>query len=258
MQVYPVSAFKDNYVWIIQGEERRVAIVDPGEAAPVLEAIERENTEPVAILVTHHHADHVGGIAEIRDRFPVPVFGPAHESVPGMDHPLREGDRVEPEGLGLAFEVLDTPGHTAGHIAYVHREALFCGDTLFTGGCGKLFEGTPRQMFESLEKIRALPESTWVYCGHEYTLDNLDFARQVEPDSDAIARRITGDRERRDADRPTVPATLELERATNPFLRWDVPAVREAAEAYVDGRLRQDWEVFAALRQWKDDIDAAG
>lgn len=258
MQVSAVQAFKDNYVWFIgEPDSPHTVIVDPGEAEPVLAEIDRRQLEPVAILITHHHPDHVGGLAALLERFEIPVFGPANERVAEMTHPVGEGDTVEIEQLATEFSVLDVPGHTAGHIAFVHPEALFCGDTLFTGGCGKLFEGTPKQMFESLDKLRQLDPQCQVYCGHEYTLANLDFARQVEPENPDIQKRIEDAQALLDRGEPAVPASLALECATNPFLRWDVEAVRSAAERYAGGPLREDWEVFAALRQWKDDIDAA-
>ncbi len=254
--VRPLPAFSDNYVWLVHGrrDPRRVAVVDPGDAAPVFRALAADGLQLDAILITHHHADHVGGVQPLLDRFPVPVYGPAAEAIPGRTAALSGGDAVELAGLGLAFEVLDVPGHTAGHIAYHGHGALFCGDTLFSGGCGRLFEGTPAQMLGSLDALRHLPPDTAVYCAHEYTASNLRFALVVEPVNADLVAHADLVRELRAQGRPTVPSTLGLERRINPFLRTRLPAVRAAAERRAGRPLDSDADVFATVRQWKNEF----
>jgi hydroxyacylglutathione hydrolase len=256
--VRPVPAFKDNYIWlIVNNASRHAAIVDPGDAVPVLDALAQSSLQPVAILTTHHHGDHVGGVAGLLERRRMPVFGPAGEQIPGRTHPLREGDVIAIDGLGASFRVLDIPGHTAGHIAYIGHGMAFTGDTLFTSGCGRLFEGTAPQMHASLSKLAALPRQTQIYCGHEYTQANLRFAAVVEPGNVDIQARATACAALRARGLPTVPAALELEHRTNPFLRVHVPAVREAAEGFDGSRLHDHAAVFAALRRWKDGFQPA-
>jgi hydroxyacylglutathione hydrolase len=251
-----IPAFEDNYIWLIRDTRRpQVAIVDPGDADPVLAAVAAEGLQPVAILITHHHYDHVGGVAELVARFHIPVYGPARETIPHLSHPVAEGDTVELEALGARFQIMDVPGHTAGHIAYVGHGMLFCGDTLFTGGCGRLFEGTPAQMYQALSRIRALPDDTQVYCAHEYTEANLRFACIAEPDNTALVQRQQETAALRAQGRPTVPAALGLEKATNPFLRFDVPALVQAAEAFAGHPLTPGAEVFGVIRHWKDTLD---
>jgi hydroxyacylglutathione hydrolase len=255
LEVTAVRAFRDNYIWLIHGSDpARVAIVDPGDARPVISALSQRGLEPAAILITHHHPDHAGGVPALRQAFDVPAWGPAGEPVAGMTGALAGGAHLELPALGLAFEVLDIPGHTAGHIAFHGHGALFCGDTLFSAGCGRLFEGTPAQMLASLDSLAALPPETRVYCGHEYTLANLRFARAVEPDNPAIAQ-YTGKVEAiRRADEPSLPSTLALERQVNPFLRCDQPAVKAAAVRHAGRALASRVEVFAAVRRWKDEF----
>jgi len=250
-EVVPVSAFRDNYVWTLR-RGKHAAVVDPGEAAPVLDYLGREGLALAAILATHHHADHVGGISEICQKFKVPVYGPKGEPIATLTHPVSEGDRVSIPELGVSFSVLDIPGHTRAHIAYYGAGALFCGDTLFACGCGRLFEGTAQQMYASLQKLAALPDDTKVYCGHEYTLANIGFAKSVEPRNAALASREGRDREKRAAGRPTVPSTLGEEKATNPFLRCREPAVVESVNKYLGARVADPVQVFAAIREWKN------
>jgi hydroxyacylglutathione hydrolase len=254
LKVRPLRAFHDNYIWLIHGPEdaRRVAVVDPGDAAPVELALDERGLELAAILITHHHGDHTGGIRALLDRFDAPVYGPAAESIPGRTHALRDGDAVRLASLGLNFEVIEVPGHTAGHIAYYGHGALFCGDTLFSGGCGRLFEGTPAQMTASLDRLASLPDATRVYCAHEYTLANLRFAATVEPDNRALADYASQARAMRAEDRPTLPSTVGRERAVNPFLRCDSPAVVRAAQTHSGRPLADRVEVFATVRAWKD------
>lgn len=253
INVLPVNAFRDNYIWLITaGDSAKAAVVDPGDAAPVLAALDEHGLALCAILITHHHADHVGGVRRLLEHAAVPVYGPAGEDIPGRSHALSEGDTVVLKDLQLVFEVLAVPGHTAGHIAYYGHGCLFIGDTLFMAGCGRLFEGTAPQMHTSLQKLLALPDTTRVYCAHEYTLSNLRFARAVEPDNAAIRARVDRSETLRGQDLPTVPATLAEERQTNPFLRVDQAGVIAAAEKHTGHRLKNGAEVFAVLRDWKD------
>lgn len=251
IEVIPLRAFKDNYVWTLRNA-RCAAVVDPGEAQPVLDYLSAENLQLVAILATHHHQDHVGGIAEISRRYSVPVYGPRGEPIATLTHPVGGGDRMAIDQLGVSFEVLDIPGHTRAHIAYYGANMLFCGDTLFACGCGRVFEGTPPQLYASLEKLMALPDETLVYCGHEYTLANIGFAKAVEPDNAALAEREVSDALLVRANRPTLPSTIGREKATNPFLRVTRPAVIESANKYLGKRVSDPARVFAALRQWKN------
>lgn len=257
LHIEALPAFTDNYIWLLTRDgSRAAAVVDPGDPDVVLAALAARGLTLDAVLITHHHRDHTGGIARLKAAFPRAVVpGPAGERIAGLTRRLVEDDQVEV--LGARFRVLDVPGHTAGHIAYVGEApdaagVLFCGDTLFAGGCGRLFEGTPEQMTASLAKLAALPGDTRVYCAHEYTLANLGFAAWVEPDSPALLARVADDAARRRRDEPTVPSTLALERATNPFLRVREPAVIAAAERFTGQRLATDSEVFWAVRHWKD------
>jgi hydroxyacylglutathione hydrolase len=251
-----IPAFNDNYLWLVR-QGRLAAVVDPGDAAPVLAVLQQQRLQLRAILLTHHHKDHVGGVLELVERTGATVFGPANETLPHCDRRLSEGDRVTLPELDLDLEVLDVPGHTAGHIAYAGRAGgvtplVFCGDTLFASGCGRLFEGTPRQMKESLAKLAALPAKTRVYCAHEYTLSNLAWAAAVEPDNVTLEVWHNQARHQREQSQPTVPTTLDLERQVNPFLRTAVPEVAAAAAAHAGKPLKDEVEVFAALREWKN------
>lgn len=251
LRIDPIPAFNDNYIWCITNG-RDAALVDPGEAGPVFEHLARERLVLRAILCTHHHADHVGGNVEIVARHPVPVYGPDDARVAALTDALREGERVALPELGLELSVLEIPGHTRSHIAFHGARLLFCGDTLFAAGCGRLFEGTPQQMVESLAKLSALPGDTRVYCGHEYTEANLRFALEVEPDNPALQARRTAVAALRAAGRPSLPSTLAEELATNPFLREREPAVAAAACRHAARPLEGRVEVFAALREWKN------
>jgi len=258
IEIVPLSAFKDNYIWTLRAGNS-AAVVDPGEAGPVKEYLARERLALVAILATHHHPDHVGGIAELVAMTRVPVFGPKGEPIPALTHPVGQGDKVEIPELKAAstaqapsFDVLDIPGHTRAHVAYYGLESLFCGDTLFACGCGRVFEGTAEQMLSSLSKLAALPDETRVYCGHEYTLANIKFARAVDPGNRELAAREERATRLRAAGRPTLPSSLGEERATNPFLRCAEPVVVESANKYLGARVADPVRVFAAIREWKN------
>lgn len=252
LKVIPVPALRDNYIWLLPltlTQPARAVIVDPGEAEAVERALERLGLLPAAILVTHHHADHTGGIAALLRRHPVPVYGPP-DATPAIDHPVRDGAPVRFDELTLT--VTAVPGHTREHVVYHAPGTLFCGDTLFGAGCGRIFEGTPAQMYASLMKLAALPEETRVFCSHEYTADNLAFAAAVEPDNEAVRARRERVAQLRAAGRPSLPSTIGEELRTNPFLRCREPAVIAAARARSGTRSADELDVFTALRRWKD------
>jgi hydroxyacylglutathione hydrolase len=260
MTLIPLPAFADNYIWMLQDGASAI-VVDPGDAKPVFDALARSNLKLAAILVTHHHADHVGGVDELRAATRAPVYGPAGETIPEPYAPLAHGDTAQV--LGLRFQVLDVPGHTSGHIAYyLPPEAawdgvplVFCGDTLFSGGCGRLFEGTPRQMLASLDALAALPGETRVCCAHEYTLGNLRFARAVEPGNTQLTQYLAQCEALRERGVPTLPSRMDTERSVNPFLRSRQAAVRAAVQAHAGlASPAADVDIFAALRQWKNNF----
>ena len=255
MNIIALPAFADNYIWLLH-DGRRALVVDPGDPQPVLSALQGHGLELEAILVTHHHPDHTGGVAELRTQTGAAVWGPAREAIPEPFTALKDGKTVTT--LGTAWSVLEVPGHTAGHIAFFAADVdgaplLFCGDTLFSGGCGRLFEGTPAQMLASLDALAALPPATRVCAAHEYTLGNLRFARAVEPDNAALADYQRQCLQRRADGRPTLPSTIGLERAINPFLRSREPAVSRAVRAHMPSAT-DEVAVFAALRQWKNEF----
>ncbi len=257
LHIEPVKAFNDNYLWVFCEEGgKQACVVDPGDAAPVLAYLERAGLELAAILVTHHHGDHIGGVDALLRRFPVPVYGPANPRIPQVTHIVAEGDCVRV--LNQEFRVLAVPGHTVEHIAYVSTgkataagPALFCGDTLFAAGCGRMFEGNPPMMHASLRKLAALAPDTQVYCAHEYTLSNLRFAAAVMPDNPDVQARIASDSAKRERGEPTVPSNIGLELRTNPFLRSAEPAVVVAAQRHQPGD-SDPAAIFGVLRKWKD------
>jgi hydroxyacylglutathione hydrolase len=252
MTVTPLPAFADNYLWLLV-RGRDAVVVDPGDAAPVRRALERSDLRLCAILVTHHHGDHVGGVVDLKSGTGATVLGPANEEIEGVDRRVRGGDRVDV--LGVRLQVIDVPGHTAGHVAYFaageEPPLLFCGDTLFGCGCGRLFEGTPAQMVASLDALAALPPATRVYCAHEYTLSNIRFALTVEPGNHALQARAARDQAARERGEPTVPSTIGLELATNPFLRLHVPEVRTGAVGGTAHAVDRT-AIFAAMREKKN------
>ena len=254
MKIDPIPAFDDNYIWCLSSTNNPSAVVvDPGDARPVLSHLKEHDLKLSAILITHKHWDHIGGIQRLIELYPgIPVYGPRNETIEGVTLEVGERDKVELLEIGAIFDVLDIPGHTEGHVGYLGKEVLFCGDTLFAAGCGRVFSGTHAQLYASLQKIASLSPAARLYCAHEYTLDNLGFAQWVEPESVALRRRIQRDRASREAGLPTVPSTLSNELATNPFLRCHIPQVIEAAEKYTGTELSNGEAVFTAVRNWKD------
>lgn len=255
IQIHALNAFSDNYIWVLQDSEaRQCVVVDPGEAAPVQQWLaEHPDHQLTDILITHHHHDHVGGVLELKQATGAKVHGPASETIPGRDIALHDGSSLEV--LGLALQVYAVPGHTLGHIAFFHGGAqplLFSGDTLFAGGCGRLFEGTPAQMHDSLQRLAGLPEHTEVYCAHEYTLSNLRFAKAVEPNNEHVIRRFDDVTRLREQNRITLPSTIALEKLTNPFLRVSETSVKEKADERVGSPHATAQAVFTTLRSWKD------
>lgn len=252
IQITALPAFTDNYIWLLQdSDSRRCAVVDPGDAAPVQAWLAANPGWVLSdILITHHHHDHVGGVAQLKKATDAKVAGPASENIPARDVALKDGDRIRV--LGWDFDVIAVPGHTLGHIAFYHQGTLFCGDTLFAAGCGRLFEGTPEQMHSSLARLASFPEDTRVYCTHEYTLSNLRFAVAVEPGNPHTVERLAKVSEQRQAGIITLPSTLALEKLTNPFLRTGETSVKEKVDERNGPDNRAPSAVFAALRAWKD------
>jgi hydroxyacylglutathione hydrolase len=258
LTITPIAAFTDNYIWTMfdRSRDSNAVVVDPGDAAPVEAFLRAHRLGLAAILITHHHADHTGGIAALTQGRDIPVYGPAAESIAGVTRELRDGDTVMlPDIFDGTLRVIEVPGHTRGHIAYVADGGdgfVFCGDTLFVTGCGRLFEGTPAQMHASLAKLAALPSTMRVYCTHEYTMANLRFACAVDPDNEALQTRAFEESAKRERNEPTVPTTIMRELATNPFLRCDEPAIVAAASRFRGASVSDPVEVFAAIREWKN------
>ena len=252
LTISPINAFSDNYIWLIS-DGSKAFVVDPGDAEPVLEALAQAKLELSGVLITHHHFDHTGGLSELKRATACKTWGPVDSPAGSYDHMLQEGDVAEV--LGVEFSVLEVPGHTLDHIAFysASEAALFCGDTLFVGGCGRVFEGDPPQMRRSLEKLRGLPAKTRIFCAHEYTLANLHFARQVEPENQRLEAFLDDCEDRRRANLPTVPSLLEGECEYNPFLRWDSPSVLKTLTQV--GRLQGSTydAIFTAVRKWKNE-----
>lgn len=256
LEVFTIPAFRDNYIWLLRNagvNDRSAVVVDPGDAGPVEHVLSQVGLDLAAILVTHHHADHQGGVARLAAQHRTAVYGPATESITGLTHGLAGGETIELPALGVLVRVLSVPGHTRGHLAYLIGNRLFCGDTLFGAGCGRLFEGTPVQMAASLGLLASLPDDTEIYCAHEYTEMNLRFSAAVEPENLAIRQRAAEAAALRARGEPTVPSNLALEKATNPFLRCAQPGVIAAAQAH--GAVGNDRvSVFAAIRRWRNEF----
>jgi len=256
INIDPIPAFKDNYIWTIHDLQHAV-VVDPGDAAPVRAWLDKHRCRLAAILCTHHHNDHVGGICELAQLYNVPVYGPANENIPCITHPVQEGSLIEISKPAIRLEVLDIPGHTLGHVAYLGRmnpgeaESLFCGDTLFGCGCGRLFEGTAAQLHHSLQRLARLPDETKVYCAHEYTEANIRFALACEPHNILLAQRREHTQAQRSAGKPSVPSTIALEKDTNPFLRCSAPEILQILR--VRGwNEANELGAFTALREWRN------
>lgn len=258
IDIKPIKAFSDNYIWAItKTNNESTALVDPGDADVCINFLEQNNLKLCAILVTHHHNDHVGGIEKLvkycqQKQWPITVYGPKNESIPHCDVRLSEEDTVSLDELAIDFKVIDLPGHTKGHIAYYGENSLFCGDTLFSGGCGRIFEGTPTQMYNSLNKLAQLPNSTQVYCAHEYTQANLQFAMAVEVDNIELKNYQTEVSNKRENSLSTIPTNIELEKRINPFLRSHTETVQASAKQFSQSDNLTDLETFAAIRRWKD------
>lgn len=252
MHILPIKAFNDNYIWCLHNQQQ-CAIVDPGDAAPVKAFIQQQQLQLTDILITHHHWDHTDGIDELQQSWPqVQISGLESDRVKQINHHVKAGDKLQLSGIDVEFEVMLLPGHTRDHIAFYHPKALFCGDTLFSAGCGRLFEGSPGQMFHSLNQLAALPGDTPVYCTHEYTQSNVDFARAVDPDNQDLQEYAQWVSQQRAQNQPTLPSSIAREKCINPFLRSHTQSVRQSVATRFNKHFDNDVDVFAALRQWKD------
>lgn len=249
--ITPISAFNDNYIWIIDDGQQAV-VVDPGEAAPVNQYLTDQQLTLTDILITHHHWDHVNGLVELQEQHGCQVWAPVDERIPGKYTTVQEGQTIKLAAMNLTFKVMATPGHTLTHVCYVHQDWLFCGDTLFSLGCGRMFEGTPEQFNESLNKIKALPDSLQVFCTHEYTMSNIQFARHIEPDNADIAAYEAQVQQRREAKLPSLPSQLGLEKQLNPFLRTHQAKLQQAVSAISGQPIMDEVSCFAHIRSLKD------
>ena len=253
IEIVPLPAFTDNYIWTLRDATRAI-VVDPGDAKPVLDYLTAEHLDLIAILNTHHHADHVGGDSDLLQHFRVPVYGPRDPRIPQVSDRLEDGDRMRLPHFGVEMEVMEIPGHTRTHIAFFGEDMLFCGDTLFAVGCGRLFEGTPEQMYESLGRLAELPDHTKVYCGHEYTLANIRFAKAAEPGNAALNEFEARARKLREAGRPTLPTDIGQEKKTNPFLRCSEPEIIASASRYAGRSINDPVSVLGTIREWKNNF----
>lgn len=266
LSISAINAFSDNYIWVLQNNTQ-AAIVDPGDAEVCINYLESENIKLNAILITHHHADHTGGIKKLiaycqEKHWPLTVYGPATEVIAGCDIKLVENDQVDLPDLGITFRVIDLPGHTLGHIAYFAgfdsfdeskvTPILFCGDTLFSGGCGRIFEGTPEQMLNSLTKLAILPEHTKVYCAHEYTQANLKFALTVDPTNQNLINYDWEVKKLRESNERTIPTSIKIEKLINPFLRCHESDIQSNAIKFDSNTQANSLDTFTSIRRWKD------
>jgi len=249
-EITAIPALQDNYIWAIH-EDSHAVVIDPGESEPVLSFLKDHSLQLDSILCTHRHGDHIGGIAKLREVYNVPVYGRRHPKNMHITHDLHEGDKLRLEAFDIEFDVIEIPGHLEDHIAFIAPDFVFCGDVLFGAGCGRNFEGTPTQLHHSLQRLAQLPDQTRVYCAHEYTLVNLRFALACEPENLAVQHRITASQQLRAADQPTLPSTIALEKATNPFLRCSQPEIIHTLQqrGLVD---TSELGVFTALREWRN------
>ena len=254
ISVFPIKAFNDNYIWAIKNDSGDAIFFDPGEAEPVINAIENDNLNPLAIFITHHHHDHIGGVIELKDKYKMTVFGPDNETNLDIDIGLKENDCIEISQLDISLTAIETPGHTKGSICYHSENLLFSGDTLFSAGCGRIFEGTAEQMYESMQKIVNLPDDTLIYCAHEYTEANLTFAKHIEPNNTEIVKFQKQVKDLIKNGKPSLPTTLENEKKINPFLRCNSSEVKGSAENYAGKPLATEAEVFAVIREIKNNF----
>ncbi|WP_100656881.1 hydroxyacylglutathione hydrolase [Alteromonas flava] len=254
VSITPIPAFVDNYIWCFY-DDKRCVVVDPGDAKPVVTFCQQHQLELTAVLITHHHADHTGGLPELCKHWPgLRVIGPQNPKITHLNETVTENDSVEIKQLGLLFKVIEIPGHTLDHIGFIGHGGVLCGDTLFSAGCGRLFEGSPEQMRQSLAKLSALPDTTLVWCTHEYTLANMDFARAVEPNNAALMERLTWAQTQREADQPTLPSKISIEKAINPFLRSHSAEIQQSVQRHENRDVESELEVFTAVRAWKDNF----
>jgi hydroxyacylglutathione hydrolase len=260
VSIFPIPAFSDNYLWLLH-DDHNAYVVDPGDAAAVKAALHARGLTLKGIVVTHHHSDHVGGVIELAAQYRCPVWGPSAERIEGLTHQLIEGDVITLDAIELLLRVIEVPGHTSGHIAYYADSApgrnaplLLCGDTLFSAGCGRLFEGTPEQMMHSLAKLSALPGNTEVYCTHEYTVSNLAFSKVADPHNISRDEYLDWCIQQRQHGQPTLPSNIARECSINPFLRCDVPEVRSALAQQAQRPIYSSLEAFALMREWKNNF----
>lgn len=251
LNISAIKAFQDNYIWLITAGSNACAVVDPGDAGPVLKVLEKHDLELRYILLTHHHNDHIGGVASLLEQYTARVFGPDDARVPFVHQLCTEGDCISLPDIDAEFRVLEVPAHTRSHIAFYGSNSLFCGDTLFSMGCGRFFEGTATDMQQSLDKLAALPDTTKIYCAHEYTQSNCAFALAVEPHNSALQARAREVTELRATGKITLPASLDEELLTNPFLRTREKNVLEAARK-LDPSAQPGSSAMAVIRAWKD------